>query len=58
MLSVQDPGIGITAEDLASLFEPLTRGRNVGSIPVVGLVLASSKQIVEKTWRDNQRRQH
>ncbi len=44
---VADQGIGIPAEDLAHLFEPFHRGRNVGTISGTGLGLSITKEAVE-----------
>jgi signal transduction histidine kinase len=47
ILHVEDQGIGIPAEDLAHLFEPFHRGKNVSNIPGTGLGLSIVKQFVE-----------
>ncbi|MFP4322155.1 MAG: ATP-binding protein, partial [Anaerolineales bacterium] len=39
LLSVQDQGIGIPAEDQANIFEPFFRARNVGDVAGTGLGL-------------------
>lgn len=44
---VKDTGIGISEKDLLALFEPFTRGENVGSIRGTGLGLAIVKRCVE-----------
>jgi PAS domain S-box-containing protein len=49
VLTVEDRGIGIPAEDLPHVFERFRRGRNaVGRIPGEGLGLAGARQIVEQ----------
>lgn len=47
VIAVQDPGIGITQEDRARLWEPFQRGRSTGAIPGTGLGLSTSKRIIE-----------
>ncbi|HEY9600565.1 MAG TPA: ATP-binding protein [Allocoleopsis sp.] len=44
---VQDPGIGISADDQKRLFEPFFRGKNVGQITGTGLGLTIVKRSVE-----------
>lgn len=44
---VQDPGIGISANDQKFLFEPFFRGKNVGNITGTGLGLTIVKRSVE-----------
>ncbi len=46
VITVQDSGIGIPADDLPHLFEPFHRGSNVGTTPGTGLGLAIVKQAV------------
>lgn len=46
IITVQDTGIGIPADDLPYLFEPFHRGSNVGTTPGTGLGLAIVKQAV------------
>ncbi len=46
-LQVQDKGIGIPEADLAHLFTPFHRARNVGAIPGTGLGLNIVKTMVE-----------
>jgi two-component system, OmpR family, sensor histidine kinase MtrB len=46
VLSVADHGIGMTAADRERLFEPFTRGKNVGNIGGTGLGLSVSRKIV------------
>ncbi|MBV9278473.1 MAG: ATP-binding protein, partial [Chloroflexi bacterium] len=49
ILSVQDRGIGIPAEDLPHIFERFRRGRNAGrDVPGSGIGLATACQIVEQ----------
>jgi signal transduction histidine kinase len=48
MLAVSDPGIGIPADDLPSLFTRFRRGGNVGGIAGAGIGLAGARQIVEQ----------
>ena len=47
VLSIQDEGIGIPAEDLPKLFESFHRASNVGTIPGTGLGLAIVKKCVD-----------
>jgi signal transduction histidine kinase len=44
---IRDRGIGITAEDLANLYDPFYRGHNVGHIQGAGLGLAVCQKCVE-----------
>jgi PAS domain S-box-containing protein len=46
--SIVDNGIGIPAEDLKRIFEPLQRGHNRSEYPGTGLGLAICKRIVER----------
>ncbi len=46
IITIQDRGIGITEEDMARLFEPFHRGRNVETVPGTGLGLAIARQAV------------
>ncbi|HTF18500.1 MAG TPA: ATP-binding protein [Chryseolinea sp.] len=46
-VSVMDKGIGIGNDDLATIFEPFSRGRNVGQIKGTGLGLSIVKRAVE-----------
>jgi signal transduction histidine kinase len=49
VLTVQDQGIGIPADELPLLFRPFHRARNVGiHIPGTGLGLASARQIIQQ----------
>ncbi len=51
-VSLCDDGIGIAAEDLASVFEPFFRGKNVGSRQGSGLGLAIAKSVADSHgWR-------
>ena len=45
--SVEDHGIGISADDIDKLFEAFHRGRNVGQIPGTGLGLAVLKKAID-----------
>ena len=47
VLSVTDYGVGMTAADRTRIFEPFTRGDNVGSIGGAGLGLSVTRKIVE-----------
>jgi signal transduction histidine kinase len=47
ILSIQDEGIGVPAEDLPQLFESFHRATNVGTIPGTGLGLAIVKKCVD-----------
>ena len=47
VLSVADHGIGIQPGDHERIFEPFSRGENVGSIGGVGLGLSVTRRIVE-----------
>ena len=47
VLSIQDQGIGIPQGDLARVFEPFHRARNVGAISGTGLGLSIAQQAVE-----------
>lgn len=47
LVSIQDEGIGIPAEDLSAIFEPFYRSRNVLSISGFGVGLSVCKKIVE-----------
>jgi PAS domain S-box-containing protein len=47
VLSIQDEGIGIPAEDLPKLFESFHRASNVGTIPGTGLGLAIVKKCLD-----------
>ncbi|MGF1479824.1 MAG: ATP-binding protein [Cyanophyceae cyanobacterium] len=47
VFSVQDRGIGISAEDQQRLFEPFYRGSNVDDIPGTGLGLAIVSNLVQ-----------
>lgn len=44
---VKDSGIGISEEDLAQIYEPFHRGKNVGNISGTGLGLAITHRAVE-----------
>ena len=44
---VKDQGIGISEEDLAQIYEPFHRGKNVGNISGTGLGLAITHRAVE-----------
>jgi signal transduction histidine kinase len=49
VLTVQDQGIGIPADELPLLFRPFYRARNVSiHIPGTGLGLASARQIIQQ----------
>jgi signal transduction histidine kinase len=49
IITVRDQGLGIPADDLAHIFEPFHRARNItGKIRGSGLGLASAYQIVER----------
>jgi PAS domain S-box-containing protein/excisionase family DNA binding protein len=49
MIAVRDPGIGISSEEQAKLFQPFVRGDTVrGSVSGTGLGLYISRQIVEQ----------
>lgn len=53
VLTVRDPGIGISTEDLSRIFKPFQRGRNIGnSILGTGIGLATVRQIVEQHGGD------
>ncbi len=48
ILSVTDPGIGMSGEDMAGIFLPFTRSKRThGKIPGVGLGLFTAKRIIE-----------
>jgi PAS domain S-box-containing protein len=47
IIKISDKGIGIPPQDLPKLFEPFSRGSNVGRIQGTGLGLAIAKQAVE-----------
>lgn len=47
VLSIQDEGIGVPAEDLPQLFESFHRATNVGTIPGTGLGLAIVKKCLD-----------
>lgn len=47
VLTVQDSGIGIPPEDLASIFQPFHRASNVGTIAGTGLGLAIAKHCTD-----------
>jgi PAS domain S-box-containing protein len=48
VVTVTDQGVGIPRADLAHVFAPFQRGRNVGTIPGTGVGLAGARQIVEQ----------
>jgi PAS domain S-box-containing protein len=48
IFSVSDYGIGLSKEDVAHLYEPFYRAKNVDTIPGTGLGLAIVKQSVER----------
>lgn len=47
VLSVTDHGIGMSATDCISVFEPFRRGQNVGNVAGIGLGLSVARKIVE-----------
>ena len=47
-LKLEDKGIGISKEDMKRVFEPFTRGKNVGDIEGTGIGLMVVKLFVEK----------
>jgi signal transduction histidine kinase len=47
IIKISDKGIGIPPQDLPKLFEPFSRGSNVGRTQGTGLGLAIAKQAVE-----------
>jgi two-component system sensor histidine kinase MtrB len=47
VLSVRDHGVGIQAADQDRIFEPFSRGRNVGRVAGAGLGLSVTRRIVE-----------
>lgn len=46
-IAIQDRGIGISPDDLAHLFQPFYRGKNVGKLPGTGLGLAIAKRAAQ-----------
>ncbi|NDJ62751.1 MAG: PAS domain S-box protein [Chloroflexi bacterium] len=46
-LELCDEGVGIHPDDIADLFEPFFRGRNIGEVTGIGLGLSIVKYIVE-----------
>ena len=44
---VQDSGLGISADELPSLFQTFRRGRNVGNVPGSGLGLAVARRALQ-----------
>ena len=47
IFEVIDEGIGIPQEDMANLFEPFNRGRNVGNIHGTGLGMSIIKRSID-----------
>ena len=47
VLTVADRGVGIQPGDCERIFEPFSRGRNVGSIAGVGLGLSVTRRIID-----------
>jgi signal transduction histidine kinase len=48
IFQIQDRGIGISAADQESLYQPFYRGRNIGEVSGTGLGLAVVKRCVER----------
>ena len=48
VLTVEDQGIGISAEEQARIFDPFYRGHNVGVIRGTGIGLSIVKEIVDQ----------
>ena len=47
IFTIEDCGIGISAEDLPKIFEPFHRGKNVSNIPGTGLGLNIVRRFVD-----------
>jgi signal transduction histidine kinase len=48
VITVEDEGIGISADERARIFEPFYRGHNVGVIRGTGIGLSIVKEIVDQ----------